>query len=369
MKLVFITQDLDPHHPALAQTVDLVRVLATRVDELRVVARRVGALDVPAGTTVRTFDAGSRPARVAAFERALWPALQGADAVLVHMVPEFALLAAPLLRLRRAPLLLWYTHWHGGRALRLATRLCDAALSVDPSSYPIPSPKVRGVGHAIDVAVFDAAPAEPHDGPMRLLALGRTARWKGLRTLLDAVDIAVEGGADLTLEICGPSLTDDEVAYRAELERRIAGDDALRGRAELRPPVSRQDVPALLAAADVVVSPNEPRRGATLDKVVFEAAACARPVISTNPSFGSLLGGLPVELIVRRGDAQALAAALAAVATAAPADRAAVGVELRRRVVAGHSLAHWAECVLFAIGEVRSARGTAGPTRSSAGRG
>ena len=353
MKLVFVTQELDPEHPALAQTLDLVGALAARVEELAVVTRRVRS-SLPSNVTARTFDARGKLGRGVAFERALAASLPGAAAVLVHMVPDFAVLAAPFARARRIPLLLWYTHWHAGRALPLATRLATVVLSVDDSSFPLPTPKLRAIGHAIDVERFSAAPPAAHEGPLRLLALGRTARWKGLATLLDALDLA---GEELQLEIRGPSLTDDERAHRAELERRIA---SLRVRAELLPPVSRDEVPALLAASDVVVSPNEPRSGSTLDKAVFEAAACARPVVSTNLAFAPLLGGLDLPLLVPPRDPAALAASLDAVAVAGPALRAEAGAALRARVVAGHSLDHWAEAVVETVTEVGSRRGTAG---------
>jgi glycosyltransferase involved in cell wall biosynthesis len=268
------------------------------------------------------------------------------------MVPQFALLAAPVARARRVPLLLWYTHWHASRALRVATRVVDAALSVDASSYPVPTPKVHALGHAIDVERFDAAPAAAHGGALRLLALGRTARWKGLGTLLDAIDVA---STDLQLEIRGPSLTPDEEAHRGELEARADGE-----RVRVLPPVSRDEVPGLLARADVVVSPNEPRAGATLDKAVFEAAACRRPVVSTNAAFAPLLGGLALELVAPPRDPTALAARLDALAAAPHAERVAVGEALRRRVVDGHSLEHWAAAVCSLVMEVRSARGTAG---------
>lgn len=365
MKLVFVTQEVDPGHPVLAQTVDLVRALSARVDELAVVARDVQWEDIPANVSVRTFDEAGKLRRGLAFERALAEASPGADAVFVHMVPEFAVLAAPVARVRRLPILFWYTHWHVSRQLRIAVRVASVVLSVDTSSFPIASPKVRGIGHAIDVDRFVAEPAGEHEGPLRLLALGRTARWKGLATLLDAVSLARAQGAEVGLEIRGPSLTDDERTHRLELEARIASDPELRSHAELAPPVARDQVVSLLSASDVVVSPNEPRSGSTLDKAVFEAAACARPVVSTNGSFAPLLGGLPLPLLVPPRDAAALAAAIVTVAAADPAVRAETGSVLRERVVALHSLDHWADTVLRVISEVRSPRGTAGSARAA----
>jgi glycosyltransferase involved in cell wall biosynthesis len=359
MKLVFVTQEVDADHPVLAQTVDLVGALAERVDELAILARRIES-PLPANVEGRTFDATSRSRRVIDFERGLAGSLARADAVIVHMVPEFAALAFPLSRLQRVPVLIWYTHWNASRTLRLATRLVDVALSVDARSFPIASPKVRAIGHAIDVERFDGPPVSLHDGPLRILAFGRTARWKGLTTLLDAV--ASLGGVELA--ICGPSLTPDEHAHRAELESRIRTDPRLAGRARLREPVPRHEVQAMLAWSDVVASPNEPRSGATQDKAVFEAAACRRPVVSTNDAFASLLGDLPLPLLAPPQRPEALAATLATIRDADLATRVAVGETLRGRVVENHSVAPWADAVCRVVREVRSARGTAGPRRS-----
>jgi glycosyltransferase involved in cell wall biosynthesis len=265
-------------------------------------------------------------------------------------------LAAPLARVHRTPLMLWYTHWHGGPMLRVATRLCTAALSVGTASYPFASPKVRGIGHAIDVTTFAAQPAGAVGDPLRLLAVGRTARWKGLTTLLESFARARDLGLDATLEIRGPSLTADELVHREELVAAIESDDRLRGRAAVLPAVPRSEVPGLLGAADVVVSPLEPASGAALDKAVYEAGACARPVVTTNAALEPFLRDLPLPLLAPPRDPGALADALVAVGAAGPDVRAAVGAELRRRVVAGHSVGHWAKAVIEVVREVRSGR-------------
>jgi glycosyltransferase involved in cell wall biosynthesis len=327
------------------------------MDELVVLCRDVRGGELASNVHVRTFDAASRLGRGVGFERAL--VQTHADAVLVHMVPTFLLLAAPLAKARRTPLLLWYTHWHASRSLRVATALCDAALSVDRRSFPLESSKVRGIGHAIDVATFDGEPPAPHDGPLRLLWLGRYAPWKGVATLLDALRLAPD--LDATLELRGAELTDEERVHRRALE------DAARdlgGRVSFLPPVPRAEVPALLGEADVVVSPVEPKAGATLDKAVYEAAACSRPVVSSNPALEGFLDDLLLRLRVPPRDPAALAAALRDVVAAAPEARARAGAELRSRVVAGHSLEHWADEVVRTVAALQSRHGKAGHGRA-----
>jgi glycosyltransferase involved in cell wall biosynthesis len=353
MRLVLVTQTLDAEHPVLAQTLDLVDALAARSEELVVLCASVGSYpELPANVRVRVFGRPSRLGRGLDFARALAAELRRRprpDAVLAHMVPVFLVLAAPLAKPLGVRLLLWYTHWHAGRTLRVAVRLADVILSVDRRSFPLDSPKVRGIGHAIDVERFKPAAQRPGGGPLRLLALGRTARWKGYDTMLAAVEQAAAHEIDATLEIRGPQLTDDERAHRAELEAATAASAVLRDRVRIEPPVRRAELPALIAAADALVSATQPRASETLDKVVYEAAACGIPVLASNAALAEFLGGLPVELRFPPRDAAALAERIAALAAAGPDVRADVGAELRRRVVEGHSLEAWADAVAAAV--------------------
>src|SRR4029078_12460848 len=109
-RLVFITQSVDPAHPVLAATIPKIRALAERVDEVVVLAQSGDGAGLPQNVEIQTVGASTRLARVLRFERELRRALP-ADAVVAHMIPVYVVLAAPLVRPRRIPLLLWYTHW------------------------------------------------------------------------------------------------------------------------------------------------------------------------------------------------------------------------------------------------------------------
>jgi glycosyltransferase involved in cell wall biosynthesis len=350
VRLVFVTQTLDREHPVLAQTVDLVHALAARSEELVVLCGSVGDHEeLPVNVRVRAFGAETRLGRGARFTRALASELgrPRPDAVLVHMVPLFLVLAAPLAKPLGVRLALWYTHWASSRTLRLATRLADVVLSVDRRSFPLDSPKVLGIGHAIDVARFTPATENREGGPLELVALGRTARWKGYATLLAGFRLALERGLEARLRIIGPSLTDDERRHRAELAAVLPTD------AELLDPVPRAALPGLLREADALVSPAQSGETATLDKAVYEAAACGLPVVSSNPALQDFLAGLPLELTFEPRDAAGLADRLVAFDAAGSRQRAAVGAELRRRVVEGHSLDSWADAVTAALARLR----------------
>src|SRR6266704_2377664 len=170
-RLVFLTQSVDPAHPVLAATIPKIRALAERVDEVVVLTQSGDGDGLPANVEVRTFGGPSRVQRVWRFERELARALP-ADAVVAHMIPLYVVLAAPLVRTRRTPLLLWSPHWLASQTLRVAERLATAIGSVDRRSFPLDSSKVRPIGHGIDVNEFACADRSGRTG-VHALVLGR----------------------------------------------------------------------------------------------------------------------------------------------------------------------------------------------------
>ena len=337
-----MTQRIDPDDPNLAAAIPMVAALARRVDEVAVLALDAVPAELPPNVRVRTFGAGMRLGRGLRFAAALAGELRRRPQALVaHMSPIYAVLAAPLARPLGTKVVLWFTHWRRSRLLGLAERLADAVVSVDVRSFPLPSSKVRAIGHGIDLAEFPCSEPPPSP-PVRLLALGRYSPAKGLDHVLRAV--AASPGVELLVH--GPCVTDEERRHRHELDQ-LAGELGLGGRVRLEGPVPRAEVPALLAAATALV--NNMKAGAP-DKVVYEAAASCVPVLASNPVFDELFAGLELELAFARDRPEELAERIAAVGAASPEARARVGSALRERVAARHSVETWADGVLAAAG-------------------
>lgn len=340
-KLVFVTQQVDPAHPALAATVPKLRALAELVDEVVVLAD--GAVEgvLPANCRVRTFRSATKAGRGVKFETALVRELKGlrGGAVVAHMCPIYAVLAAPLVHPLRVPLVLWFTHWRASRLLEVAEKASTAVTSVDVRSFPVRSSKVRGIGHGIDLSEFACAPAR-EGGGLRMLALGRYSPAKGLDVVLAAL---AASGPGIELRVHGPALSEEERAHRRELDE-LVGELDLGRRVVLGDAMSRAEIPGLLAESDALV--NNMREGA-LDKVVYEAAASCRPVVASNPAFDTFLAA---EWRFPRHDPRALADRISALARTPGVERAAIGRRLRERVEAEHSVQSWARGILDAAG-------------------
>jgi glycosyltransferase involved in cell wall biosynthesis len=343
-RVAFITQQVDPGHPALAATVPKIAALAALVDEVVVLAD--GAVEgvLPVNCRVKTFRAGHKVGRGARFEFALARELRGlrGGAVVAHMCPIYAVLAAPLVRPLRVPLLLWFTHWRASGLLRAAERLSTAVVSVDRRSFPLGSGKVRAIGHGIDLSEFSCEQPPAHE-TLRLLALGRYSRAKGLDVVLRAVASAGDG---ISLAVYGPALSEDERAHRRALEG-IVVELGLDGRVTLGDAVPRAQVPSLFAGHDALV--NNMRSGAP-DKVVYEAAASCMPVLASNPVFDSFLD--PGQRF-GRDSPEELTSRLREFASLDAAARGELGKLLRRRVEEGHSVESWARGVLDVAGIAR----------------
>jgi glycosyltransferase involved in cell wall biosynthesis len=265
-----------------------------------------------------------RPARDAAAIVRLraWLAARGADVVHAHGVRAgaFAALAIASLRRRGRPALAITVHnappvGGSGRLVyglleRICARRADIVLCVSADLLA----RMRSLGataaEPFDVAAppgpaltaADVAAARADVGAVGrpvVLAVARLAPQKGLDVLIEAAARWRNRDPQPRTVIAG----DGPLAGDLRAQARQAGADvALLG--------ARDDVPALLAAADVVVVPS---RWEARALVIQEAMRLGRPIVATRVGGTAELTGADGALLVPPGDAAALADAVTAV--------------------------------------------------------
>ncbi len=238
---------------------------------------------------------------------------------------------------RRTPLLVWIESTardarSEARPLELAKRalIRGAAGAFVPGRASAEYARELGVAedrvvvapNAVDNAFFAGAPRARHEG-CRFLYVGRLDPEKGLDVLLEAF-----AGVAGELEIVGRGSREEELRSRAGAHVHFRGA------------VSRDELPALYASADVFVLPS---RSEQWGMVLNEAAAAGLALVATDAA-GAAYELVDEELRVRAGDAEALSRVLERVASD-PALRKESATRARQRVQALTPEA-WAEGVL-----------------------
>jgi glycosyltransferase involved in cell wall biosynthesis len=324
--------------PILGFGVGWIRSLARHCSAVDVVTMSAGPADLPAN--VRVFSVGkekgwSEPRRAVMFYRVLFRLLRAHryDGCFAHMMPLFAYMGAPLLKARRIPVTLWFTHISTRVRLRLAVRSVDHVITADRASFSLDSDKLAVTGHGIDTDYFSPSPTTRGDGPVRLLSVGRIDPIKHHDILIAAVAELMQGDSPppLAVRIIGYAYPECR-GYEADLHAQVARE-GLSEIVRFEPPGPQHHVLDAYRNSDVMVSLSKDN----FDKVALEAMSCGLPVVTTNPAFGSLLRSAgaagPVAL-----DASAVAVGLGAVLALDEQQRAEIGAALRIGVIAEHSL-------------------------------
>jgi glycosyltransferase involved in cell wall biosynthesis len=191
--------------------------------------------------------------------------------------------------------------------VRVAARILPTAIVANSQATGETLPGRRDVtvvGAPVELAASAGIDRRGRDGPLRIVMLGRLARWKGQDVFLRAFAEAFPGGEEEAV-VAGSALFGED-AYAAELHD-LAKELGIADRVTFTGFVD--DVESLLAGVDVLVHASvipEP-----FGRVIVEAMVAGIPVIASD-------AGGPAEIITDgvdgllfpSGDVAAMAAAV-----------------------------------------------------------
>ncbi len=339
MKLLFLTQVLDADDAVLGFVSRWVEAFATRVEHVRVVALEVGNTNgLPPNVDWREIGRKGRIRRWFRYRSVLNEALgkDGFDVVLAHMVPRYALLADGPARRHGARLYLWYTHAAVDARLVRASNVVAKVFTASHESLRLDTPRRVVTGHGIDLHHFGRRDEDPVDPP-RILAVGRLTPAKDPLTVIEAIRLLHASGRDLRLDLVGGGLTVADKAY-GERVREALARSGIEQCVTLAGEVPYRDIGGWYDRASVVV--NASFTG-SIDKVVLEAMASRRPVVSCNEAVPPLvadLGHRADALAFTKGDARELASRIERLLDMPRDERTRLGTDLRAIVARDHEV-------------------------------
>jgi len=344
MKLLLFNLATDADDPILGFTTRWIQALAKRVEFIHVITMRAGKVEVP--ENVQVYSVGkekgySEPRRAVEFYRHLFRVLREdcIDACFSHMIPIFTVLAAPVLKVKRIPIVTWYAHPSLTWILKLAHHLSDRMVASVATAYPYRKDKLVVVGQGIDTDFFCPNGSHPEEPPM-ILCVGRLSPVKDHPTLIRAAALLRERWQKpfRVVILGGPAGPKDEPYVRSL--HQLVEELNLQDIVSFHPPVPQSALPNWYRRCTVHVNLTPTGFG---DKVVWEAMACGRLCLAANEGFRETMGEYAGTLLFQYGDAESLAERLQRLLSLPSDEAQRIGAYLRERVIAFHSLSNLAE--------------------------
>jgi glycosyltransferase involved in cell wall biosynthesis len=341
LRLLLFNLLTDADDSNLGFTTDWINRLAARCESIDVLTMRAGRLAV--AENVRVYSVGKERGygearRALEFYRHLFRLLRNNhyDICFAHMMPLFAVMGAPLLKLWRVPIVLWYTHKAVSLKLRLAEKVSYRIVTASQESFRLSSPKTRIIGHGVDTDLFVPSPVRrlPNQ-PFVVVSVGRIAPVKSLQTLIEAANSLYQNldFHRLRVSIVGEAESRD-VNYLAHMHE-LVSMFRLAEVVDFAGAVSHARVVSEYQEADVMV--NTSKTG-SIDKAVLEAMACGLPVVTSNEAFKSILAPWSDLLLIPPESPGKLVVSLLRLKDMTWEERAALGLQLREIVLRDHSL-------------------------------
>lgn len=282
MRLLVITQAVDPEDTYLGFFVGWLTEFAQQFGSIEVVCLKKGVATLPANVSVHSLGkeiSRSRLRYIVRFYTYAWKLRHEYDGVFVHMNQEYVLLGALLWKLLGKRAYLWRNHGTGGPLTSLAVMLADKTFCTSRFSYIAKYKKNVLMPVGVDTDTFRPIPGVQRKA-RSILFFGRFAPSKQPDLLVEAL---AQLPGEWSASFVGSPLPKDG-GYETRVRERVH-QLGLENRITFSPGIPHRVAPELFSAHDVYV--NLAASG-MYDKTIFEAAACGCRVLAASEDFAAI---------------------------------------------------------------------------------
>jgi len=228
------------------------------------------------------------------------------EGVFTHLMQIYPILAGPWCKLRKTPLVMWYTHKHNDILLKTAYLFCNKIVTATSESFPIKGRKIIPTGHGIncDKYIFRNW---GNFNPQRIniVSVGRIGLAKKYETVLQAANLLKNkyNINNFHWQIVGGESRKDEseyVRYINDLYEQLKLQDCV----TFAGPVPNTEVAKCYQDADIFV--NTTPKG-SFDKSVLESMSSGNVAVACAQGFDKLFGKYSNLLYFKENNSEDLA--------------------------------------------------------------
>ena len=321
MKLLVITQKVDMNDSNLGFFHVWLQKLAERVDHLYVICLQKGVhtLDKDKVTVLPLGKetGASRLKYLWRFYKYIWRLRKSYDGVFVHMNPEYVFLGGLLWRIWHKKILLWYTHKAVNWRRLLAQFFVNKIFTASKESFRWPKWKAEVTGHGIPLESFNDPNfknLEKLNGDvLYLMSVGRITPSKDWETVILAMaelrDKKLAGLNAIFFLVAGAPITQEDIDYGNRLRELARSKGNMAFSYQTYPweySGKLGGMPYVYQGQHLLIHTS---RTGSMDKVVLEALASGRIVVTSSEAYASLADGELKGVLFRfpPGDYQELA--------------------------------------------------------------
>lgn len=287
MRLLILTQAVDANDPVLGFFVHWITELANRCEEISVICLKEGEHSLPENVQVYSLgkeDGADRVMYLRRFYSYIWKLRNQHDSVFIHMNEEYVLLGGLLWHIFGKKIYLWRNHAKGSWFTRLAVSLSTKVFCTSKHSFTARFKKAVLMPVGIDTGKFTESGTVVRN-LRSILFFSRIAPVKRPEMFIDALGEVLAKGISFTASMYGSPLPQDELYYESLKAR--AESLGLHDRLRFHAAIPNHEAPALYQAHDIFVNCTP---AGSMDKTMFEAAACGCRVIAASDDFRDAAG-------------------------------------------------------------------------------